>query len=100
MDFIEGLPLTSQRHTAILVAVNKLTKRTHFVLVKDIFNITDVAQVIISEFIHLHGFPKKIILDRDSQFTSAFWTILLSALCNIPLWRTDKTYSLRTLARK
>ena len=25
---------------------------------------------------------------------------LLASKCNIPLWRTDKTYSLRTLARK
>ena len=27
MDFITGLPLTSQRHNAILVVVDKLTKR-------------------------------------------------------------------------
>eukprot|EP00253_Pinus_taeda_P032280 PITA_32280 len=31
MDFITGLPLTSQRHHAILVVVDKLTKSTHFI---------------------------------------------------------------------
>eukprot|EP00253_Pinus_taeda_P031488 PITA_31488 len=31
MDFISGLPLTSQRHNAILVVVDKLTKSAHFI---------------------------------------------------------------------
>ena len=34
----------------------------------------------VSEVIHLHKIPKKIISDRDSRFTSRFWTILQSAL--------------------
>eukprot|EP00253_Pinus_taeda_P007223 PITA_07223 len=32
MDFITGLPLTSQKHNAILVVVDKLTKSAHFIL--------------------------------------------------------------------
>ena len=43
-------------------------------------NVTDVARVFVSEVIHLHRIPKKIILDRDSRFTSRFWTSLQSAL--------------------
>ena len=39
-----------------------------------------MAHVFVSEVIHLHGIPKKIISDRDSRFTSRFWTSLQSTL--------------------
>ena len=80
MDFVVGLPLTSHRHNAILVIVDKLTKSAHFIPVRDTYDVTDVAHVFISEVICLHGIPKKIISDRDSRFTSRFWTSLQSAL--------------------
>jgi hypothetical protein len=76
MDFVVGLPLTSHRHNAILVIVDKLTKSAHFILVRDTYDVTDMACVFVSEVIHLHGIPKKIISDRDSRFTSRFWTSL------------------------
>eukprot|EP00253_Pinus_taeda_P024492 PITA_24492 len=43
MDFITGLPLTSQRHNAILVVVDKLTKSAHFIPVRDTYDVADVA---------------------------------------------------------
>jgi transposase InsO family protein len=80
MDFVVGLPLTSHRHNTILVIVDKLTKSAHFILVKDTYDVTDVAHVFLSEVIRLHRMPKKIISDRDSRFTSRFWTSLQSTL--------------------
>jgi hypothetical protein len=80
MDFFVGLSLTSHRHNAILVIVDKLTKSAHFSLVKDTYDVTDVACVFVSEVICLHGIPKKIISDRDSKLTSRFWTSLQSSL--------------------
>jgi transposase InsO family protein len=62
------------------VIVDKLTKSAHFIPVRDTYDVTDVARVFIREVIHLHGIPKKIISDRDSRFTSRFWTSLQSAL--------------------
>jgi hypothetical protein len=76
MDFVVGFPLTSHRHNAILVIVDKLTKSAHFILVRDTYDVTDVERVLVSEVIHLYEIPKKIILDRDSRFTSRFWTSL------------------------
>jgi transposase InsO family protein len=80
MDFVVGLPLTSHRHNAILVIVDKLTKSAHFIPVRDTYDVTDVACMFVSEVICLHGIPKKIISDRDSRFTSRFWTSLQSTL--------------------
>jgi hypothetical protein len=58
------------------VIVDKLTKSAHFIQVRDTYDVTDVAHVFVREVIHLHGIPKKIISDRDSIFTSRFWTSL------------------------
>jgi hypothetical protein len=80
MDFVVGLSLTSHRHNAILVIVDKLTKSAHFIPVRDTYDVTDVAHVFLSEVIHLNGIPKKIISNRDSRFTSRFWTSLQSPL--------------------
>ena len=79
MDFVVGLPLTSQRHNAILVIVDQLTKSAHFIPVRDTYDVTDVARVFINEVIQLHGLPTKIISDGDSRFKSRFWTSLQSA---------------------
>ena len=76
MDFVLGLPLTSHRHNVILVRVDKLTKSAHFIPVRDTYDVTNVAHVFVSEVIRLHQIPKNIILDRDSKFTSRFWTSL------------------------
>jgi hypothetical protein len=80
MDIVVGLPLTSHRHNSILVIFYKLTKSAHSIPVRDTYDVTDVACVFISEVIRLHGLPKKIISDRDSRFTSRFWTSLQLAL--------------------
>jgi hypothetical protein len=80
MDFVMGLPLTSHRHNVILVIVDKLTKSAHFIPVSDTYDVIDVACMFISEVIRFHGLPKKIISDKDSRFTSRFWTSLESAL--------------------
>jgi hypothetical protein len=55
MNFVVGFSLT------IPVIVDKLTKSAHFILVRDTYDITDVACVFVSEVIRFHGIPKKII---------------------------------------
>jgi DNA-binding transcriptional regulator WhiA len=80
MDFVVGFLLTSHRHNVILVIVDKLNKSDHFILVRETYDVTDLARMFVGEVIHLHGIPKKIISDRDSRFTSRFWTSLQLAL--------------------
>jgi hypothetical protein len=58
MDFVVGLSLTSHRHNVSLVIVDNLTNNAHFILVRDTYNVTDVARVFVSDVIHLHEIPK------------------------------------------
>ena len=39
-----------------------------------------MAQVFIRDIVRLHGVPKKIVSDRDANFTSKFWKELFAVL--------------------
>ena len=49
--------------TTILVAVDKLTKISHFIPVKDTYDVTNVVRVFINEIVRFHGVMKKVISD-------------------------------------
>ena len=80
MDFVVGLPLTSSRHNAILVVVDKLTKSAHFIPVRDTYDVTDVERVFINRIVFLHGILKKIISDQDAKFSSRIWISMQTTL--------------------
>jgi hypothetical protein len=46
---------------------------THFIPVKTTYKESQLAKLYMSRIESLHGVPKKIVLDRGSQFTSRFW---------------------------
>ena len=73
IDFIPKFPWSSRQHDSIMVVVDKLTKATHFVLVKSTHKATSIAEIYMGEIARLHGIPKPIVSDRDSKFTSNFW---------------------------
>ena len=72
MDIVVGFPLTSHRHDPIMVVVDKSPNTAHFFPVKETYDVADVTQMFINEIFHLHGFPKNIISNRDTLFTSRF----------------------------
>jgi len=80
MDFIIGFPMTVRHHDSIMVVVEKLTKVAHFIPVKSTHKTNDIAKIFMKEIFKLHGFPKTIILDRYTKFTSNFWKGLLKYL--------------------
>ncbi|MCO5568852.1 hypothetical protein L7F22_022553 [Adiantum nelumboides] len=57
-----------------------LTKVAHLIPVKTTYTASDISRVFIKEIFRLHGLPKRIISDRDSKFTSKFWTSLFQAI--------------------
>ena len=73
MDFIIGLPRNARGFDLVWVIVDRMTKSTHFLLVKTTFGASQYAQLYIDEIIRLHGVPVSIILNQGLQFTSQFW---------------------------
>ena len=80
MDFITGFPMTWRQHHSIMVVVDKLTKEAHFIPVKSTYKIDAIAKIFMKDIFKLHGFPKEIISDKDTKFTSNFWKGLFAYL--------------------
>ena len=80
MNFIMGLPLTSQHHDTIWVIVDRLTKTAHFIPVNTIHRAQKYAEIYLERIVCLHGVPKTIISDRGTQFVARFWEQLQVAL--------------------
>ncbi|GBG69682.1 hypothetical protein CBR_g4512 [Chara braunii] len=74
MDFIGPLrPPTPRGHDAILVVVNRFTKRARFVPCRYAINAREVADIVFARVVRDHGLPLSIISDRHPHFTSRFW---------------------------
>ena len=55
------------------VIVDRLTKSTHFLVVRMTFTLEKFCRLYIREIVWLHGVPSFIVLDRDPRFTTHFW---------------------------
>ncbi|GBG81569.1 hypothetical protein CBR_g32560 [Chara braunii] len=74
MDFIGPLrPPTERGHDAILVIVDRSTKRACFVPCRYRISAREVADIVFDRVVRDHNLPQSIISDRDPRFTSTFW---------------------------
>ncbi|KAD6119070.1 hypothetical protein E3N88_10341 [Mikania micrantha] len=73
MDFITKLPLTTKRHDAIWVIVDRLTKSAHFLPIRETYTSEKLSELFVKEIITRHGVPVSIVSDRDTRFVSRFW---------------------------
>jgi hypothetical protein len=80
MDFIVGLPNTSQKHDSIWVIIDRLTKIAHFLHVHTTYSAKKYAEIFLDQIVRLYGVPKTIISDRGPQFIARFLEQLQSAL--------------------
>ena len=78
MDFVTGLP-TSRGYDSIYVVVDMLTKMIHLFPMRKDASAKDIAHVFMKGMFLYHGFPRRIIFDRDSKFTSNFWRAIFEA---------------------
>ena len=73
MDFVTHFPRTPQRHDAVWVIVDRLTKSEPFLVVRITFTLEEFYRLYIREVVRLHGVPVSIVSDRDPRFTTLFW---------------------------
>ena len=73
MDFITGLPINFKQHDSIMAVVDKLSKATHFILIKSTYKVVNIADIFMKWIFTLQAIPKVIISDRDVKFTRNFW---------------------------
>ena len=80
MDFTKGLPKKFKHHDSIMVVVDKLSKQTHFILVKSTYKDVNIVDMVMKEIFRLRGVPIVIISDRDVKFTRNFWKAFFEGL--------------------
>lgn len=88
MDIIEGLPLSDEVDT-ILVVIDRLTKFGHYIAIPHPYTALEVAAKFVKEVIGLHEFSTDIVSDRDKVFMSIFQR---------EKFRLQQTYLLRSTA--
>ena len=80
MDFIMGLPPCnagiSTAYDAILVVVDKYTKMAKYIPVQKTIDAATLANIFHNRIVMKFGTPASIVMDRDSLFTSHFWSSL------------------------
>ena len=73
MDFVTHLPWTQQRHDAVWVIVDRLTKSAYFLAVQMTFTLEEFFRLYIREIVRLPRVSFSIVSDRDPRFTTHFW---------------------------
>ena len=77
MDFIPGIPElkspgSKTRCNAILVVVDRLTKKAHYIPTREDTNSEQVARLYFDNIFRLYDLPDSIISHGGTQFTSVF----------------------------
>ena len=79
LDFITNLP-EAEGYDAILTVVCTMTKMAHFIPCTSTLSSKQLAKLFVDNVYRLHGMPRFLIGDRDSRYTSEFFSDLMSRL--------------------
>ena len=81
MDFIVGLPMTSEGYDSLLTVTDKFSKRVLLVPGKSTFSAAEWADVLLAALTQQGwGIPAATISDRDSKFMSELWQAIFKKL--------------------
>ena len=81
VDLITGLPQCGQlQHNAVCVFVDRFTKMVHYAACWDTLAAQQFADLFVQNVLRLHGCPVRMVSDRGSIFTAAFWREVAAAM--------------------
>jgi hypothetical protein len=75
IDFMGPLP-PSKGYDYLMIVICRLTSMLHLIATNTTVKATEIAMLYYRDIVRLHGLPDTIVSDRDSKFTSKFWTEL------------------------
>ena len=73
LDFIMGLPRSTEGYDRIMTLVDRATKMVHLVAVNQTIIIAETTLVFWNAIGKLHEIPRSVVSDRDPRFVSRFW---------------------------
>ena len=80
MDFITDFPFSIKSGVKVLLVImDRLNKGVILIPILSVFT-PAVAAAFMERYVLYHGFPKAIINNKGTQFTSAVWAIICEAL--------------------
>ena len=78
IDFVGELPRSRHGKDAILVVVDKMTKRAYYEPCTTAATAKQTAEMVFRRVVREQGLPLAIVSDRDTRFTSRLWNELWS----------------------
>ncbi|MDN6023375.1 MAG: hypothetical protein L0I32_06045 [Lactobacillus sp.] len=73
MDFITGIPTTNRGFDMIMVITDRFTKMAHFIPTDKTLTADRCALLFVEFCWKHHGFPRRLVSDKDIRFMSRFW---------------------------
>lgn len=73
MDFVTGLPPTARGFDMIMVITDRFTKMSHFIATDKTLTSARCARLFVEFCWKHHGFPRRLVSDKDIRFMSRFW---------------------------
>lgn len=105
LDFVGSLPKSENGYDTVMVVVDRLSKRVHFIPTTKELDAEGAAELFLNNVFKLHGVPRRLVSDKDVRFTAKFWrtihgrlgTSILFSTTNHPQTDGQSERTIRTL---